>query len=202
MSMSLFVSDHCHGIGLHKCQCQFQLIVNFGVLSLEDIKKRKVEDTGCPVDLYVAGPPCQGFSNAGKKKGWLDERSSCMLSSVDYITAYTPAAFVLENVPALRTSKRTRKGYLKIKKDLKLNGYRVFTKNMRTSEHGLPQNRLRLYMVGFHITCVKSFKKFKYKFPAPLKHAPLHPRHLMSPKQSRPATQPSKTFRRNLKRLG
>eukprot|EP00969_Alexandrium_andersonii_P235992 10418871-Alexandrium_andersonii.AAC.1 len=56
----------------------------------------------CRVDLYAAGPPCQSFSQAGKRKGLADERGLYFGKAVDEILAIQPATSLLENVVGIQ----------------------------------------------------------------------------------------------------
>ena len=149
------------------------------------------------MDLYVAGAPCQPFSTAGKRKGWADIRAKLMDKSSRYIQRRLPPVFVLENVSAWRKQRRYRPGYLKFKAALQMAGYDIFTKDMKTSDHGLPQARVRTYMVGFR----RSLKVKKFEFPEPLAWGCLHPMHCLLDDASIDGNQntSSNTFTRNLR---
>ena len=58
-------------------------------------------------DIYIASPPCQPFSPAGKRLGFLDPRTEPFQALLDTISTRLPRVFILENVPGLRS---TRKG--------------------------------------------------------------------------------------------
>ena len=114
-----------------------------------DLALRPVHRHGT-LDLYVAGPPCQPWSSAGLRHGTDDPkgRGHLFQGAVDFIVSARPRAFVLENVDRLATYQ----GGLflgHILKDLRGGGYRVFHRILNTELHGLPQHRVRLYLVGF-----------------------------------------------------
>ena len=72
----------------------------------QDITQRDNSDPQVPsVDVYVAGFPCQHFSDAGKQQGFSDEkgRGTIFFYVLDYITQKFPKLFILENVKGLTT---------------------------------------------------------------------------------------------------
>jgi DNA-cytosine methyltransferase len=100
------------------------------------------------VDLYVAGPPCQPFSPAGKGHGVLDRRGGLMREvCIQYIRKRQPRAFVLENAAALmwKPHKDILSGWVQTLEGL---GYSVSVTVMNTEDHGVPQHRERCYIVG------------------------------------------------------
>jgi len=114
-------------------------------------------------DILTAGFPCQPFSIAGYKQGFRDEngRGNLFFDIVRILKAKKPIAFLLENVKNLEThdNKNTMKVILK-KLEKKL-GYHVKVKVLNTIEYGnLPQNRERIYIVGF--LDKESYEKFSF----------------------------------------
>ena len=118
-----------------------------------------------------------------------------MSKSGDYISKKQPKCWVLENVPAWRKQKRFRCGYLRLKNRLAKAEYKILAKNLSTNEHGLPQARVRTYMVGFK----KSLKVKKFEFPLPLPWGPLHPMHCLIDAPAMDTEKQSETFQRNLR---
>jgi DNA (cytosine-5)-methyltransferase 1 len=110
-------------------------------------------------DLIVGGPPCQGFSIAGKRI-IDDERNKLYKSFVKFVKFYQPKAFVLENVPNIVSM---GKGVVKdnIIEDFEKLGYKVVCKILMASEFGVPQNRKRAFFVG-----IKGNEEFV--FPSPI----------------------------------
>lgn len=98
------------------------------------------------VDIIIGGPPCQGFSIAGKRI-INDERNKLYKSFVDFVEFYKPKAFLMENVPNIVSMGN---GIVKdnIIKDFKKLGYTVVYKVLMASEFGVPQNRKRAFFVG------------------------------------------------------
>lgn len=98
-------------------------------------------------DLVFGGPPCQGFSVAGKMDP-MDERSELIWSFFDKVDLLRPTAFVCENVKALAVNNRwrlIRDGL--INKASRL-GYTTSLVILNASEFGVPQARERMFIVG------------------------------------------------------
>lgn len=99
------------------------------------------------VDVIIGGPPCQGFSVAGKRI-IEDERNKLYKSFVNFVRCFQPKAFVMENVPNILS---IGGGIVKdsIMKDFEAIGYTVNVQVMTASDYGVPQNRRRAVFVGF-----------------------------------------------------
>jgi DNA (cytosine-5)-methyltransferase 1 len=100
-----------------------------------------------PFDLLLAGFPCQPFSYAGKRKGFGDTRGTLFFEVEKILGLYQPKAFLLENVRGLYTldSGRTFKTIINKLHDL---GYGTYDLLLNSSDFGVPQNRVRLYILG------------------------------------------------------
>ncbi len=113
--------------------------------------------------VLMAGFPCQPFSNAGLKKGFNDTRGTAFDDIRMIIESKKPKAFILENVKGLRSNDkgRTLETILSVlRNDL---GYSVPDPQILNSKHfGLPQNRERIFIVGF------SNQNHKFLYPEPL----------------------------------
>lgn len=100
-------------------------------------------------DILCAGFPCQPFSQAGFKKGFADLRGTLFFDIAEVIKVKRPKAFFLENVRGLYSHDNGRT-FETIKKTLTEElGYSFHHAIVRASDHGLPQHRPRLFMVGF-----------------------------------------------------
>ena len=113
----------------------------------DDITKRDHSKTPY-CDLYVAGFPCQAFSVAGKRKGFDDTRGTLFFDLLQYIKLQRPKYFILENVKGLL---RHDKGNTleTILKSLEALKYDIHYKVLNTKDYGIPQNRERIFIVGF-----------------------------------------------------
>ncbi len=120
----------------------------------EELDTRKIEDVPLEdipdgIDLLAAGFPCQPFSLAGLKRGFDDPRGSLFEEVVRIIKNKKPKAFLLENVKNLKRHDKGKTLYymLSVLRDL---GYYVPEPQILNSKFfGVPQNRKRIYIVGF-----------------------------------------------------
>lgn len=98
-------------------------------------------------DVIIGGPPCQGFSVAGKMNP-NDERSKHVFHFMDMIERIKPKGFVLENVKALYENKRwegIRRMLLERADSL---GYNTILTLVNASHFGVPQARERMLLLG------------------------------------------------------
>ncbi len=99
------------------------------------------------IDILVAGPPCQGFSTAGKRRVD-DPRNHLLLSAGQFVLTIQPRVLVLENVPGV-TSGEHRKYWEQLKFLLKEDGYHTTDFLINVQEIGLPQMRKRMILVAW-----------------------------------------------------
>ncbi len=122
--------------------------LNFGEHPQGDVHEITVVT---PFDLVLAGFPCQPFSYAGKRMGFGDTRGTLFFEVERLISAYKPKAFLLENVRGLYTHDggRTFQTIMGKLHDL---GYGTYDLLLNSSDFGVPQNRVRLYILGIRGT--------------------------------------------------
>lgn len=99
------------------------------------------------LDIVVGGPPCQGFSSAGKKQQ-LDPRNSLFRAYADVVERYRPRIFLLENVPGFRSmfgGSTYREALMTFHKL----GYETVDDVVRAADYGVPQTRQRFILVGW-----------------------------------------------------
>ena len=101
-------------------------------------------------DIVIGGFPCQDFSLAGKRNGLSAERGRLYLEMKKVIEHVRPIAFVAENVDGIRkTNKGDDCSALEIiVNDFKKSGYKVVYRVMNAANYGVPQNRVRVIIVG------------------------------------------------------
>jgi DNA (cytosine-5)-methyltransferase 1 len=143
---------------------------NFGHLPQGDITKIAASEIP-DHDILLGGFPCQAFSQAGLKKGFHDSRGTMFFEIQRILAVKKPKAFLLENVKQLQghDKGRTLSHILEIlegrseqvvpdsvpmsfeaRKALSTKlRYQVFYKVLRARDFGVPQNRERIFIVGF-----------------------------------------------------
>lgn len=137
---------------------------NFGDTPHGDITA--IESTDIPDhDILVGGFPCQAFSQAGKQLGFEDTRGTLFFQIARILNDKRPKAFLLENVRNLLTHDHGRT-FAVIKDTLEELNYKVYFNLFKAREFGVPQNRERIYIVGFDKTQVSNYESFQ--FPKPL----------------------------------
>jgi len=149
-------------------QCKNTYDLNFkdSKLVVEDIRKIGIDDLP-DFDFLLGGFPCQAFSIAGYRQGFNDakDRGNLFFDIARIIEARKPEGFLLENVKNLK-SHENGKTFEIIQKTLENLGYFFKAKVLNSMEYGnIPQNRERVYIVGFKN---KNYSD-KFKFPAPVK---------------------------------
>lgn len=98
-------------------------------------------------DVVIGGPPCQGFSVAGHMDP-TDPRSRQVWRFLSAVRHISPRAFVMENVAALAQNKRwegIKVGMIAMAESL---GYTVTLRVLNAADYGVPQNRLRMFLIG------------------------------------------------------
>ena len=145
-------------------------IANYGEVPNGDITKIKASDVP-DHDILLAGFPCQTFSQAGLKEGFSDTRGTMFFEIQRIMSECRPKAFVLENVKQLRghDKGRTLKRILailrgehkqKVPSNIPMSeearqalsdnlNYWVDYKVLRAGDFGAPQNRERIFIIGF-----------------------------------------------------
>ncbi len=115
-------------------------------------------------NILVAGFPCQAFSQAGKKLGFEDTRGTLFFDVARILKEKRPEAFLLENVKNLRTHDKGRT-FKTITDTLEDLNYEVYTMLYKARDFGAPQNRERIYIVGFNRDKVKNYDDFEKPLP-------------------------------------
>ena len=117
------------------------------------------------VDLFVGGSPCQSFSLVGKQRGLEDTRGTLFYEYARLVSEIRPKVFIYENVKAVLSNDegRTWEVMKKVFTDL---DYTWKQAVLNAKNFGIPQNRERIFVVGFR-NDLKLNKEFK--FPNPVK---------------------------------
>lgn len=127
----------------------------------DDITTRNQSQTPYS-DIYCFGFPCQAFSLAGNRKGFEDTRGTLFFNSLEYIKEKQPLCFIAENVKGLLSHDKgktfsvirdalgvTINGQLNLHKYDDCIGYHIYYKVLNSKKYGIPQNRERIFIVGF-----------------------------------------------------
>lgn len=138
---------------------------------ITEIKAEMIPD----FDLLCAGFPCQPFSIGGLRKGFQDTRGTLFFHIERVLRDKQPNAFILENVKGLANHDQGKtldvilnKLAYRINGNINLNkfkdclNYNVFYTVINSYNYGVPQNRERIYIVGFK-------DEVNYVFPEPIK---------------------------------
>ena len=121
-------------------------------------------------EILCGGFPCQPFSQAGFKRGFQDaknNRGNLFFEIVEILQTKKPDAFFLENVRHIKNHDEGRT-FAAIQQTLEELGYSFHYKMIKASDHGLPQHRPRIYMVGFKGEKTAT-SRFKFPEAEPLK---------------------------------
>ena len=119
--------------------------IKFECGSLTDIDPNNLPDFDC----LTGGFPCQPFSVSGKGLGFEDTRGTLFFNIAEILRVKRPQMFLLENVKQLyhHDEGRTFRRILEVLQDDL--GYEVHYQVLNTLDYGLPQNRQRVFIVGF-----------------------------------------------------
>ena len=122
-------------------------------LSIEDILSEHYNELSAlkgKVDLLAGGPPCQGFSTAGRRRAD-DPRNSLFKSYVELVQIIEPKVVLMENVRGFTMDFRSDEeisNYAQELRDHLSSEYRVFEKLIDVSEYGVPQRRVRYFLIA------------------------------------------------------
>jgi DNA (cytosine-5)-methyltransferase 1 len=139
----------------------------------ENVYERKIPKES--LDIYVSSPPCQAFSLAGKRLGKDDKRGILFFNSLEFIQVNKPRYFIFENVKGLLSDDngKTFSEWVNLLGGGSVNGlpvlfpyddsvpYHLYWKVLNAKEHGVPQNRERVFLIGIRDDSDNSFR-----FPA------------------------------------
>lgn len=126
------------------------------------------------LDIYMTSPPCQAFSLAGKRLGKDDKRGILFFNSHEFITKNKPRYFIFENVKGLLSDDggKTFQEWLNLLGGKSVNGlpilfayedsvpYHIYWKVLNAKEHGVPQNRERVFIIG-----IRDDQDNNFRFP-------------------------------------
>ncbi len=114
--------------------------------------KELIKDARRTSDIigFIGGPPCPDFSVGGKNKGCEGENGKLSAAYVEIINQQKPDFFLFENVKGLWRTKKHRCFFEKLKDEVREAGYVLTECLINAIEYGVPQNRERIILLGFH----------------------------------------------------
>ena len=115
-------------------------------------------------DFMTAGVPCQSWSIAGKKLGFDDDRGQLWNDTIYLLNKVRPKAFIFENVKGL-ADPRNSEALEYIMARIRAAGYYAQKFILNAYDYGVPQNRVRIYIIGFKDE--KYFKRFQLPVTCP-----------------------------------
>jgi DNA (cytosine-5)-methyltransferase 1 len=127
------------------------------------------------LDIYMTSPPCQAFSLAGKRLGKDDKRGILFFNSYEFIQVNQPRFFIFENVKGLLSDDggNTFQEWINMLGGRSVNGlpvlfayedsvpYHLYWKVLNAKNHGVPQNRERVFLIG-----IRDDSDNTFRFPA------------------------------------
>lgn len=138
-----------------------------------NVYERKIPSQS--LDIYMTSPPCQAFSLAGKRLGKEDKRGILFFNSLEFIEKNRPRYFIFENVKGLLSDNggQTFSEWVNLLGGKSVNGnsvmfaysdsvpYNLYWKVLNAKNHGVPQNRERVFLIGIRDDADNNFS-----FPA------------------------------------
>jgi DNA (cytosine-5)-methyltransferase 1 len=148
--------------------------------SIADLKPEQVlrdAFSGKPPKVFgvIGGPPCPDFSVGGKNRGHEGDHGKLSQCYIDMICGIKPTFFLMENVPGLVRTSKHRLFLGKLREQLRSAGYVTDLKILNALEYGVPQDRERVFMIGFSFDAYRKFFKNRsvpisdgwFPYPAP-----------------------------------
>jgi DNA (cytosine-5)-methyltransferase 1 len=128
------------------------------------------------IDLVFGGPPCQGFSVAGKMDP-SDPRSELVFTFCDIVKSVKPQAFILENVKSLGSLSKFRLVRKEIFRRMEAEDFNITMLVLNAKDYGVPQSRERVFFIGvkrsFQKVTLEDFVRYQVE-PITLKEAISH----------------------------
>lgn len=125
----------------------------------KSIKKLDAEEINFKVDGIIGGPPCQSWSEAGKQLGIKDDRGKLFYDYVRLLKSLKPKFFVAENVSGM-LHKKHEQAVKRIVNKFKSIGYDIKMQLLDANDFNVPQNRKRVFIIGF-----RNDLKINFMFP-------------------------------------
>jgi len=151
--------------------------------SIVDIQSEEIPEA----DGIIGGPPCQSWSEAGAGRGINDKRGQLFHDYIRLLKDKQPKFFLAENVSGILHPKHSE-AFTNIIKEFENAGYEVSKKLLNANDFDVPQDRLRVIIIGYH----KDLKK-KFEFLEPQKYKPVLKDSIWDLRRAKPAKDFNKT---------
>lgn len=126
-----------------------------------DIRSIKEDDFPNDIDGIIGGPPCQSWSEAGSLRGINDDRGKLFYDYIRILKDKQPKFFLAENVSGMLANRHSE-AVQNIIKCFEECGYDVSITLVNAADYGVPQDRKRVFYIGF-----RKDLNVKFKFPEP-----------------------------------
>lgn len=133
----------------------------------DDVRQFDASQYKESVDLFVGGSPCQSFSIGGKRKGFEEARGTLFYEYARLVKECNPKVFIYENVTGLMNHDHGHTWEVVRDTFNELN-YCWVSWVLNSKDFGIPQNRKRIYVVGFRKDLKKYFQQLKEPQPSTL----------------------------------
>lgn len=151
--------------------------------SIVDVQSSEIPQ----VDGIIGGPPCQSWSEAGAGRGINDKRGQLFHDYIRLLKDKQPKFFLAENVSGILHPKHSE-AFANIVNEFENAGYEVSQKLLNANDYDVPQDRLRIIIIGYR----KDLKK-KFEFPEPQKYKPVLKDVIYDLRLAKPAKDKNKT---------
>lgn len=142
---------------------------NFPTTELDRRSITDVSPTDIPDEIIgiIGGPPCQSWSEAGAGRGINDKRGKLFFDYIRILKEKQPKFFLAENVSGILHPKHAT-AFSNIIKQFEDAGYNISWKLLNANDYDVPEDRLRVIIIGYHRSLNKTFE-----FPEAKKHKPV-----------------------------
>ncbi len=151
--------------------------------SIIEVASREIPDA----DGIIGGPPCQSWSEAGAGRGINDKRGKLFYDYIRLLKEKQPRFFLAENVSGILHPAHSQ-AFSAILKEFGNAGYEISQELLNAHDYGVPQDRLRVIIVGYH----KMLDK-KFIFPSPQAYKPVLRDVIYDLRLAKPAGEGNKT---------
>jgi len=145
--------------------------------SIVDVPASDIPD----IDGIIGGPPCQSWSEAGAGRGVNDKRGQLFYDYIRILKAKQPKFFLAENVSGILHPKH-KEAFSNIIEEFEKAGYKITCKLLNANDYNVPEDRLRVIIIGYH----KDLESI-FEFPEPLDYKPVLKDAISDLKDAKPA---------------